>query len=98
MANGKKDLIEAGGIVMPGKTMSERSEKIKIECSRVSGLLRCVGRTVEGLGAIKFQPCNPWTRAITGLTNYQNIRGLHLAVILYELADMVTYRGEEEQT
>lgn len=101
MTGEKTDLLEAGKIVMPGKTRSE-SEKIRLarlidECHDISQSLRSAGRSVEGLGAIEFQPCNPWTRAISSLITFQSFRGLHLAIILYELADMVTYRSEEEQ-
>jgi len=92
----EKTHLENGKVVMSEKTIS-KSEKIKNECHTISQSLRSAGRSVENLGAVEFQPCNSWTRAISGLTNFQNIRGLHLAVILYELADMVTYRSEEEQ-
>ena len=79
------------------KVGMSKSEIVVSECHDISQLLRSAGRSVEGLGAIEFQPCNSWTRAISGLTNFQKIKGLHLAVILYEFADMVTYRSEEEQ-
>ena len=80
-----------------GKVGMSEYEIVVSECHDISMSLRSAGKSIEGLGAIEFQPCNPWTRAISGLTNFQNIRGLHLAVILYELADMITYRSEEEQ-
>lgn len=92
----EKTHLEKGKVVMPEKTMS-KGEIIQGECDDISQALRSAGRSVEGLGLIEFQPCNSWTRAISGLTNFQNIRGIHLAMILYELADMVTYRSEKEQ-
>jgi len=78
------------------KVMMSEYEKVVSECHDISQSLRSAGRSVEGLGAIEFQPCNPWTRAVSRLINFQNIRGFVLAVILYELADMVTYRSEKE--